>query len=72
MFSRLGSSQSTKQEVPSKKSQLDAQITKANIVNAQVGKSDGRISFTVTGLGKIDPQHIVDSMKEVSLCFIVF
>lgn len=62
VFSRLGnSSQATTPKAGGMASRVKASLHKSD----KGGTGDNAMSFTVTGLGKVDPQHIVNSMKTV-------
>ena len=69
IFSRLGTSSDVDTVTPVRK-KLGTQVavglpSKSSIIQAQK-KADNTISFTVTGLGKVDPNNILSSMREVS------
>ncbi|XP_067943241.1 interferon regulatory factor 2-binding protein-like A [Watersipora subatra] len=61
VFERLGSSTSPVQEVSTKTA-----VTKSHIVGAHMNPDDNTISFTVTGLGKVNPQSIIESTEALN------
>lgn len=70
VFSRLGDSSDVDMESPISK-RVGAQSTlptKSSVIQAQK-KADNTISFTVTGLGKVDPNNILNlsALSDVSI-----
>jgi len=71
VFYRLGSSKHSDVQKrtgrPESSEDAVASLTKANIISSQKNRGDNSISFTVTGLGKINPQHIINTYSSVSV-----